>query len=120
MARDLAPRHFLESLIWIHPLAAVLLTLAMTFGIVFIGSLRSGRVIATLTKIQIGLFVLQLVLGGANLLLHAPVWLQLVHLAVADLVWVNLVLFTACVLAKQKANDKILVEEPGGVAVAVH
>jgi heme a synthase len=38
LARDLSPRHFLESLIWIHPVAAVFLGLALTFCVVFIGA----------------------------------------------------------------------------------
>jgi heme A synthase len=103
LARDLSPRHFLESLIWIHPVAAVVCGLMITFCVVFIGSLRKGAAIATMTKLQIGLVVSQLILGGVNLLLHAPVWLQLVHLLMADLVWVNLVLFTAAVLAVEKS-----------------
>lgn len=111
LARDLSPRHFLESLIWIHPVAAVFFGLVMTFCVVFIGALRSGQIIAMLTKIQIGLIVLQLVFGGVNLLLHAPVWMQLVHLLLADLVWVNLVLFTAAVLAVEKSSEPVSVEK---------
>ncbi len=112
LARDLAPRHFLESLIWIHPVAAVFFGLVLTFCVVFIGALRKGQAIAALSKIQIGLVVLQLVFGGVNLLLHAPVWMQLVHLLMADLVWVNLVLFTAEVLAVEKVQQSIQVEKP--------
>ena len=107
LSRDLAPRHFLESLIWIHPVAAVFLGLVLTFCIVMIGSLRKGAAIATMAKLQIGLVVAQLILGGVNLMLHAPVWLQLVHLFLADLVWVNLVLFTATVLAAKKVNAPV-------------
>lgn len=99
LARDLAPRHILESLIWIHPVAAVLLGLLITFCVVLIGALRKNKTVGFLARIQIGLIVAQMLLGGLNLLLHAPVWLQLVHLLMADLVWVNLVLFTASVLA---------------------
>lgn len=111
LARDLSPRHFLESLIWIHPVAAVFFGLVMTFCVVFIGALRTGQTLAALTKIQIGLVVLQLLLGGVNLLLHAPVWIQLVHLLMADLVWVNLVLFTVEVLAVEKSSEPIRVEK---------
>ena len=37
----------------------------------------------------------QMVCGLVNVMLLAPVWLQLVHLALADLVWISLVLFIA-------------------------
>ena len=117
LARDLSPRHFLESLIWIHPVAAVFFGLVMTFCVVFIGALRKGQTVAALTKIQIGLVLIQLICGGINLLLHAPVWLQLVHLLLADLVWVNLVLFTAAVLAKEKAAEPVR-REKAAVAMA--
>ncbi|HEX4948779.1 MAG TPA: COX15/CtaA family protein [Blastocatellia bacterium] len=119
IARDLSPRHFLESLIWIHPVAAVFLGLILTFCVVFIGSLRKGAAITTMMKTQIGLVVTQLILGGVNLLLHAPVWLQLVHLLMADLVWVNLVLFTAAVLAVEKAPAPVQEAEQPELAAAI-
>jgi heme a synthase len=42
---------------------------------------------------------LQLAVGVANVWLLAPIWLQLVHLLLADLVWISLVLLTAAALA---------------------
>lgn len=120
LARDLAPRHFLESLIWVHPVAAVLIGLGLTFCVVLLGSLRKGQVIHTLMKLQIGLLVTQMILGGVNLLLHAPVWLQLVHLLVANLVWVNLVLFTAAVLAVEKTNPVGRAKEQAELVAAMN
>jgi cytochrome c oxidase assembly protein subunit 15 len=46
-----------------------------------------------------GLVALELAAGGANVVLLAPVWLQLVHLALADLLWIALVLLAAGALA---------------------
>jgi heme A synthase len=43
----------------------------------------------------IGLFILQLFVGAANLSLMAPVWMQLIHLLMADLVWIAMVLVIA-------------------------
>ena len=42
-----------------------------------------------------GLVVVQLVAGLVNVALLAPVWLQIVHLLLADLVWIGLVLLAA-------------------------
>ena len=42
-----------------------------------------------------GLVLLQLAAGGVNVALLAPVWMQVVHLLLADLVWIVLVLFAA-------------------------
>lgn len=43
----------------------------------------------------LAVFVLQMLLGATNVLLRAPVWMQLVHLAVSDLLWIAFVLFAA-------------------------
>lgn len=39
--------------------------------------------------------LLQLTLGALNIVLLAPIWLQIVHLLVADILWINVVLFSA-------------------------
>lgn len=44
-------------------------------------------------------FCVQLLLGGMNVALKAPVWLQLVHLLVADTIWILFVLLAAQALA---------------------
>ena len=41
------------------------------------------------------LVVVQLVAGLVNVALLAPIWLQLVHLLLADLVWIGFVLLAA-------------------------
>jgi heme A synthase len=55
-----------------------------------------GHRLARLLIIVVGL---QLLAGLANVLLLAPVWMQLVHLLLADLVWIGLVLVSARCLA---------------------
>ena len=57
---------------------------------------RVRRMAAALTAVVVG----QLVLGFVNVLLLAPVWLQLVHLFVADVIWILLVLLGAQALAR--------------------
>jgi heme A synthase len=47
------------------------------------------------------LVVIQVVAGGINIALLAPTWMQLVHLLLADLVWLTLVLYAASVLAAE-------------------
>jgi heme A synthase len=44
---------------------------------------------------------LQLSAGLLNVFLLAPVWMQLVHLLLADLVWITLVLLSASILEKK-------------------
>lgn len=47
----------------------------------------------------IALFLAQLALGAINVYLRAPIWIQLVHLAVSDAIWILLILVTAITLS---------------------
>jgi heme A synthase len=93
-AQDLSPtRSFLIELRIFHPVIAVMVSLYLIvfarFGIP--RDLSNPRVAFHVWGV-LGLQCLQLCLGVSNLLLLAPIWLQLVHLLVADLIWVNLIL----------------------------
>ena len=50
------------------------------------------------TASRVAAVSVQLLAGVANVLLLAPIWLQLVHLLLADLLWVTLVLLVAALL----------------------
>jgi heme A synthase len=94
--QDFAPTaHFLVRLrIW-HPVIAIFVGLLIVSISVWVALERPERTVRNLAYILIGLFVTQLVVGLVNLLLLAPVPMQLVHLLMADLVWIALVLFMA-------------------------
>jgi heme a synthase len=71
---------------WIHPVAAVV-------GFLCVLALTRSRTV--LSKIVLGLLVLQFVLGIADVLLLAPTWMQVVHLLGADIYWVSLTVLAA-------------------------
>jgi heme A synthase len=52
-------------------------------------------------RFLLALIAIQLGAGALNLLLLAPVWMQIVHLLLADLVWISLVLLAACILQER-------------------
>ena len=84
-----ATSYYLVRLRWMHPLAAV------AGGLYIFWLLRkrfSGRTRSRLPALVTTLLVVQVGLGVINVLLLAPVWLQVVHLFVADLFWISLVL----------------------------
>lgn len=83
----------LQRLRWIHPVVAVPTVLALAR---FAGQRYRG---ATGAQLLLGLASLQLAVGVVNVILLAPIWLQLVHLLVADLVWITFVVFSVSVLA---------------------
>jgi heme A synthase len=98
--QDFSPAaHLLIRLRIFHPIIAVFTGLYIsTVARVLVGSRRlpgAGRLAAALTV----LVVVQLIAGAVNVVLLAPVWMQLVHLLLADLIWIVLVLVAATHLA---------------------
>jgi cytochrome c oxidase assembly protein subunit 15 len=71
---------------WMHPAAAL---------VAFVCVLLLARAHTAIARIVVGLMLLQFVLGGADVLLLAPTWMQVLHLLGADLYWVALVLLAA-------------------------
>ncbi len=102
IAQDLSPTaHFLLQLRVYHPVAAVLVG-AYLFGAVWtVRRMRMTPATAALAWVFTGLFLTQLGLGVLNVWLLAPVWLQLVHLLMADTLWVVLVFFSAAALSAE-------------------
>jgi heme A synthase len=52
--------------------------------------------------VLLGMVAGQITAGVANLLLSAPVWMQLVHLLLADALWISLVLLCAGTLEPER------------------
>ncbi|CAN5433164.1 COX15/CtaA family protein [soil metagenome] len=75
---------------WVHPAASLV---AFVCVLLLVRGVRSP-----LSKIVVGLFLSQIVLGIADVLLLAPTWMQVVHLLGADLYWIALVALAAEVL----------------------
>ena len=96
--------HVLLRLRVLHPFAAV----ATAFVLVCVARAairrRPEERVRRAARGLVGLVALELVAGLSNLGLLAPVWLQLVHLLLADLVWISLVLLAARALAPQEAS----------------
>jgi cytochrome c oxidase assembly protein subunit 15 len=53
------------------------------------------------------LVAVEIVAGGLNVLLLAPVWLQVVHLVTADVLWVALVLLGSAFVSPLEAADAL-------------
>jgi heme A synthase len=103
---DLSPTsHLLIRLRVLHPVLAAAAALALVLGA---GRVAQGQG-ATAGQFARGvssLAVLQVTLGVLNVFLLAPVWLQLVHLLVADVLWITLILLGVTVLGTtQRAPD---------------
>lgn len=101
LRQDFSPTaHFLERLRIFHPIIAIL-TGAYLIVLAFFSSSRypdlgTQKFAYALTA----MFVLQVAIGAFNIIFQAPVWMQLVHLFMADIVWVLLVLTAATAFAQ--------------------
>jgi heme A synthase len=105
LAADVSPTaHFLVRLRVGHPLLA--LVGAIGVALVAWRVLRAGPDARTRRSAWTVTFLvlLQLLVGLANVALLAPVWMQLVHLLLADLVWMALVLMAVRALAADAAR----------------
>jgi heme a synthase len=85
----------------LHPLTAVIAGLFICWLLIRSFGRPSERKLALLV---LGLLVLQFALGIADVTLLAPVWLQIVHLLGADILWIALVVLAARVCVMSKAQ----------------
>lgn len=89
--------HFLTELRVVHPVLAVVAVLGAAYALRRTGA--SGPMVgrlSTLVLIQMGIGLLLIAAG-------LPLWLRLLHLAVADVLWVGFVLAAAHLLAPEPA-----------------
>ena len=99
--QDFSPTaHFLVRLRIFHPIIAVIVGAYLAGMGWWMRAQLPERAVERLSLALAGLFAAQLVLGVINVLLLAPVWMQLVHLLFADLVWICLVLLGGYVLGQ--------------------
>jgi len=92
---------FLVRLRVIHPLIAILVS-GYTLGLVRYLSRRTrDAAVRRLSLALGGLVLVQLAAGVINVLLLAPTWMQIIHLLLADAVWISYVLLAAAVLPER-------------------
>jgi heme A synthase len=86
----------------LHPLLAVLVGGYLVYFA--LSTLKSSRDVwvGRWSRSVLALVVAQFAAGLLNAALLAPVWLQIVHLLLADLLWLSLVLLSAASLARAK------------------
>ena len=115
LKQDLSPTaHILIRLRFFHPLIAVGVSGLLILTASLARAWRPGQRVKRWSTALIALVLVQLSAGVINLLLHAPVWLQLAHLLLADLVWIALVLLGCAALAQPAREPSI------GVARTAH
>lgn len=90
-----ATAHFLERARIFHPIVAVSVGFYLVFIATLLALFEGGRGVVRAAWALGILFVIQLGAGLINLALLAPVWMQIIHLLLADAVWISLVVLAA-------------------------
>ena len=84
--------HFLVRLRLFHPALAILAAAYILLAATKVIKAKTSPAAVHIAWWSWGLVFLQLIAGAINVVLLAPVWLQLVHLLLANLLWIALVL----------------------------
>ena len=112
LAADVHPdSHFLVRLrVW-HPILAIVIALYSGFVSLLAAMFFPGPAVKRLTTGLISLLLVQLAAGLVNLLLLAPVGMQILHLLLADLVWITYVWLAAQHLSASAGAAQPALEE---------
>jgi heme A synthase len=99
--------HFLERLRVVHPFLAIGTGVFAVAAAAMLRRLRPDPTTVRLSHAVAALFGIQILAGTVNVVLLAPVWMQLVHLLLADALWLALVLGAASALGEEPAVDAV-------------
>ena len=87
-----------------HPYVSLAVGMFMVLIATLLGNLRPSPEVRRAGIIMVGAFLIELGIGLANILLKAPIGLQMVHLAAADAAVVTFAYFAAAALASSVAH----------------
>lgn len=106
LRQDINPAaHVLIRLRVLHPVIAILVGFYVLVVARYISRVRPTELNRRLALIVVAIFVIQLVAGAINVALLAPVWMQLLHLLLADLLWIVMVILAATALASPEQRE---------------
>jgi heme A synthase len=86
-----------------HPILAILTGIYLFLAGRSIAAARPGIGVLVFYRAIVYLVIIQLVAGFVNVLLNVPVWpvwMQLIHLLLADLLWITFILLSAAALSQ--------------------
>jgi heme A synthase len=107
LQQDFSPTaNFMIRLRIFHPTIAISVSIYLVILANFLMVRYQVVPVQNYARALIGLIVLQVCAGFINVYLLAPIWLQLVHLFISDLVWIVLVLLSVSSLSQPASNVK--------------
>lgn len=90
----------------LHPTLAAAVGILLLFTSSYASTARPGPWVRRWSLALASLVVAQIVVGLTNVALLAPVWLQLVHLLLADFMWLAFVLLAASALSVREGAEQ--------------
>lgn len=112
LGQYLSPEHLLIYLRVAHPVLALLVVVLLVRTALRLGEGYRDPAVRTAAWAIGGLAVAQLLVGSVTVLLLNPTWSRLLHLLLADLLWVAVILAGAAVLAEEQAEEGARAEAP--------
>jgi heme A synthase len=114
---ELSPTsHLLIRLRLLHPFVAVIVSAGLIFGATRLAR-GKGAAAQRLARIVAAACAVQLALGAINVALLAPVWMQLVHLLAADVIWIAFVLLAATALGHSVSHAQPDADRVRGIPI---
>lgn len=108
IAQDFLPTaHFLVRLRVYHPLIAIATGIYLALAGRAVAAERPGERTRRLSRALILIVGIQLVAGFVNVILLAPVWMQIVHLLLADVMWIAAILLGATALTQEEIEPQL-------------
>jgi len=99
-----------------HPLIAIGVGAYLLWLAFSVAPMTPNSVSQRLAHITAGLVLAQWAVGFINVWLRVPLWTQITHLLLADLIWIALLLWTASALAQPEAQSAAASSQPRGAA----
>ena len=96
--------HFLIQLRIYHPIIAILIGMLAIYIVKYLLSISKSSTSIRLCWLVGILIAIQWIAGITNVILLAPVWMQVVHLFFADSVWISFVLLSAHTLSQPSSE----------------
>ncbi len=90
-----ATAHYLIRIRIYHPAIAVSVGMYLAAVTLWVRRKFQAEYLERVTNLLFSLYGLQLFLGILNVALLAPVWMQIVHLLVSNLIWISFILMSA-------------------------
>ena len=98
-----------------HPLAAILTGLFVAWAARHLARRSPDPMAQKLANLVAGAYLTQIVVGVINIVLLAPVAMQMIHLLLADLLWICFITFGATILTVD--DDRASTDDgPGGLS----